>query len=88
MSNIFNTGGKTYEDFFEEVWDYVSQHIVDDDLWENHVEQFQEVTFDLYKIYSNTSMNLPTGEVIPLVSTKVYARIIESFVKNFKNKLV
>ena len=79
--------GPTYEDFFEEVWDYVSSHIVTDDMWDKHEESFQELTFDLYAYYKNTNLTLPTGDIHTLVSSKVYARIIESFVKNFIKEL-
>lgn len=76
-----------YETFFEEVWDYVSHHIVNDDMWEKHTEKFQELTFDLFQFYKNTCLTLPNGEVQFLVTPKVYARIIESFVKNFSKEL-
>lgn len=73
-----------YETFFEEVWDYVSEHIVTQDMWDKHEDQFQELTFELFQYYKNTTITLPNGEVQMLVSSKIYARIIESFVKNFK----
>lgn len=76
-----------YEVFFDEVWDYVSEHIVNDDMWEKYDEKFQELTFDLFQFYKNTNITLPTGEIVPLVSSKVYARIIESFIKNFSENL-
>lgn len=103
MSIEINTE-QSYESFFEDVWDYVSQHIVDDDMWEKHIDDFQEVTFDLYQFYVNTSyigntvverIDPETHEVIKdIVSTRIYpitskicARMIESFVKNFSKEL-
>lgn len=74
---------KSYETFFEEVWDEVPYSIVSDDMWDKHETKFQELTFDLYHYYQNSRLNLPDGQVINLVSSKIYARIIEAFVKNF-----
>ena len=79
---------KSYEDFFEEVWDYIPYNIVSDDMWDKHISKFQELTFELYHFYKNTVLTLPNGDKIILVSTKVYARIIEAFVKNFNEELV
>lgn len=87
MSNNINKPFVSFDDFFEDVWDYVSEVIVDDDLWDKHKSRFQELTFDLYQYYNNTTMTFPTGEVQHLVSSKIYARMIESFVKNFKDIL-
>ena len=86
MNSNFNIE-MTYENFFEEVWDYVSEHIVTDDMWEEHKEKFQELSYDLYQFYKGSTLNMPNGEVQYLVSSKVYARIIESFVKNFSKEL-
>lgn len=77
----------TYEDFFEEVWEYVSDHIVNDDMWYKHEDKFQELTFSLFNYYKNTNLTLPNGDVQVLVSSKIYARIIEAFVKNFTEEL-
>lgn len=73
---------KTYEEFFEDVWDYVSNYIVNDDLWDAHIDKFQELTFDLYHIYKNTAGSPALGES-DQPTMKIYARIIEAFVKNF-----
>lgn len=73
-----------YEEFFNVVWDYVSEHIVDDDLWEAHVDEFCAMTFDLYDLYSKAIITFPNGEKQEVLSPKICARLIEAFVKNFK----
>lgn len=77
----------SYEDFFSVVWDYVSENIVDDDLWEAHEDNFYELTFELYEFYSKTTISLPSGDIQELLSPKVCARLIESFIKNFKSSI-
>lgn len=86
MNEEFNIE-PNYEDFFTEVWECVSEQVVDDNMWDKHLDKFQEMTFNLYDFYKNTNITLPNGDVHPLVSSKVYARIIESFVKNFTEEL-
>lgn len=104
MTREIENTEQSYEAFFEDVWDYVSQHIVNDDMWETHEEKFQEITFDIYQFYKNTSYLGSTivetidphtrelqREILPIMifpmSPKICARMIESFVKNFKNEL-
>lgn len=86
MNTDFSTEYR-YEEFFEEVWDYVSGSLVDDKMWNKYLDKFQEVTFELYNIHKKTLLTLPSGETQSLLSTKVCARIIESFVSNFKSFL-
>ena len=77
----------SYDEFFNDVWDYVSEHIVDDELWQKHEEEFYAMTFDLYDLYSKASITFPNGERQELLTPKVCARIIESFIKNFKSSI-
>lgn len=79
---------KNYETFFEEVWDFIPNNIVNDDVWYKHEEKFQELTFGLYHFYKSTQIVLPDGQKISLISTKIFARMIEVFVKNFSELLV
>ena len=76
-----------YEEFFNLVWDYVSDFIVDDDLWDKHQDKFYDMTFDLYDLYSKATLTLPTGKRQELLSPKICARLIEAFVKNFKGSI-
>lgn len=73
-----------YDEFFNTVWDYVSEHIVTDDIWEVHTDKFYAMTFDLYDLYSKAVISLPNGEKQEILSPKVCARLIEAFIKNFK----
>lgn len=73
-----------YDEFFNIVWDYVSEYIVTDDLWEAHEDKFYALTFDLYDLYTKATITLPTGEKQELLSPKICARLIEAFVNNFK----
>lgn len=69
----------TYDEFFWEVWDYVSENIVSKELFNKHKDSFYEITFDLYQVHQNNSIYRWAG----FNPTRIYARIIESFVKNF-----
>ena len=37
-----------YNEFFEEVWDYISEDVVTDEFWQNNEEFIRELTFDYY----------------------------------------
>jgi len=65
-----------YEDFFEYVWDYVSEKIIGDSYWHKNQQFIRAISSDLYKIYKKEdSPNVP----------KFYAHLIESwFVNMFK----
>lgn len=76
-----------YEEFFNTVWDYVSEHIVSDDLWEIHQDKFYAMTFDLFDLYSKASVGMPNGDRHELLTPKICARVIESFIKNFKESI-
>lgn len=77
----------SYEDFFNIVWDDVSDSIVDDTLWEAHEDSFYNVTFDLYNLYSKATVTLPDGLKYEAISPKVCARLLESFIENFKESI-
>ena len=77
---------KNYETFFEDLWDEVSPQLVSDDIWYKDEPKFQELTFELYRLYQSTTITSPLGEAIPLLPDKIFARIIESFFKQFKDK--
>lgn len=76
MSEFFEK--VSYDEFFETVWDYVSDKVVSDDMWERHLDRFQELTFDLYKYYKHTHYSENVNVF------KTYARMIEAFVSSFK----
>lgn len=72
-----------YEEFFDEVWDYVSEDIVDDVFWDNNQPMLRELTYDLYYMYKNSLVKTNYDSVIfnPL-SPKVVAKLIETFFTN------
>lgn len=74
----------TYEEFFEEVWDYVSGKVVDDNYWEAHYDLIKETTFNLYNIFDKTSVN-EGGMFYTSFSTKVAAKILESFFSSLQS---
>ena len=73
----------TYEDFLEEVWDYVPEYVVSDDYWENNQTFIRELTYDLYQLYKKSIIKTSYNDVIfnPL-SQKVTAKLIEIFFIN------
>lgn len=64
----------TIEDFYNVFWgDYVSKYIVTTEMIINNQEFIDEITYDMYRIYMNTEINI-----------SVLARMAESFFKNFR----
>jgi len=59
----------TYEEFFEDMWDYVSSKIIDDHYYFPREQMMRSITKDVYDIYSADD-----GRLHP----KYYARIVES----------
>lgn len=39
-----------FDDFFYDVWDDVSEKVIDDNFWDDNLELIKEVTFDLYRL--------------------------------------
>lgn len=76
-----------YEEFFDEVWDYVSEDIVSDDFWDENQSMLRELTYALYYMYKNSLVKTNYDSVIfnPL-SPKVVAKLIEIFFTNLKLK--
>lgn len=59
----------SYEDFYEEFWDYVSSKIVDDHYFFEHESKMRAITKDIYDIYI-----IEEARIHP----KYYARLAES----------
>jgi hypothetical protein len=66
----------TFEEFFEDVWDYVSEEVVDDDYWDDNYKFIRDTTYDVYGIYRN-NINL---------NIQIYAEFLEVFFKNLKKR--
>ena len=64
------------ESFIEEAWDYVSEHIVSDDYWEQNSEFINSITFDLYKHYKKISLETQ------VLTPKIFGKILESVFAN------
>ena len=73
-----------YNEFFEEVWDYISEDVVTDEFWQNNEEFIRELTFDYYEFYKKTIVTSQYGEVLfnPL-SPSIVARLIEKSIEEF-----
>lgn len=63
----------SYEEFFEQMWDYVSSKVVNDRYWFDNQSFIRAVTKDIYDVYI-----IDEARVQP----KYYARIAESFFFN------
>jgi len=61
----------SYEDFFEEMWDYVSSKIVDDHYYFDHEDMMRAISLDVYEIYKSSPIH-----------PKFYARTVESLFFN------
>ena len=80
----------TFEEFFEDTWDYVSDHVVDQDCWDENQPFIRDLTFDLYHMYKNSIIKTSYNDVIfnPL-SPKISGKLIEIFFTNFdKHKII
>lgn len=80
---------ENYETFFEYVWDTVSEAAVPDDLWYSNEDKFQELTFQLFNIYSGSYMQTPgTGnQKVAILTPSVFAKIIEIMFTTFKDRI-
>lgn len=63
----------SYEDFYEQFWDYVSGKIVTDHYFFNHEDMFRAITKDVYDIYI-----VDEARIHP----KYYSRVVESIFYN------
>lgn len=80
----------TFEEFFEDTWDYVSDHVIDQDFWDENQPFIRDLTFDLYHMYKNSIIKTSYNDVIfnPL-SPKISGKLIEIFFTNFdKHKII
>lgn len=75
-----------YSEFFESTWDYVSEQVVTDDIWNKHRVALTEITFDIYNLREKSSQEIAAVGVITTLTPKVAARIIESFIKKLNIK--
>jgi len=67
-----------FETFHEDMWDYVSEEVVDDSIWTKKQEFIREYTYDLYKLYvSKIKMLEPHVYETPL-TIKECAKITEN----------
>ena len=67
----------TYDNFFEDSWDFVSEDIVDDTFYENNTDFIRELTFDFYNQYDNAN-KLNTKQK-QLDSAKEVGKLFEIF---------
>lgn len=74
----------SFENFIEESWDYVSEHVVSDDYWEANQEFINALTHDLYKQYTRGLVKTEDGFIIETITPKMCGRILESFFANLK----
>ena len=74
----------TFDAFFEDVWDYVPDYVVDDTFWNENQTFIRDLTFDLYHMYKNSIVKTSYNDVIfnPL-SPKMTAKLIEIFLTQF-----
>ncbi len=70
---------KSFEEFIEDTWDYVSRYVVSDEYWEKNNLFIREVSFELYEIYRKNLIEMPDGTTIEKISVKECGKILESF---------
>ena len=62
-----------YEDFYEMVWDSISEKLVPNSFIEKNVDLVREVTFDFYNIYDKSEN----------ITIKVVVKMLESVFFNY-----
>ena len=79
----------TFEEFYDEVWDRVSLYCVSDEFFNKNGDLIQELTYDLYYLYSKSNDIDPLGNKIQRLTIKNVVRLVEVFFEKFKryNKL-
>ena len=63
----------SYEDFYEEMWDYISGKVVDDHYFFQNEDMMRAITKDVYDIYCIEDA---------CIHPKYYGRVVESFFFN------
>jgi len=63
----------TYEEFFEDMWDYVSTKVIDDHYYFSREPLMRSVSKDVYDVYCCDGAG---------IHPKFYARIVESMFFN------
>lgn len=48
----------TFDDFFYDTWDYVSEKVIDDDFWNDNQDLIREMTFELYRFKRQSGFNI------------------------------
>lgn len=62
-----------YEEFYEELWDYISKKVVSDHYFFANEDMMRDITKDVYDIYCEEEAG---------IKPKFYARAVESFFFN------
>lgn len=65
------------EEFYE-VWDYVSELTITDDMWEQNIDCFKEITAELYRVEMMRKSN-------PDVNLKLLGKQLEIIFTTLKN---
>lgn len=63
MNRTNHSQNEHFDDFFYEVWDYVSDKVVDDNFWDDNIEMLKEVTFSFYTFNQKLRSPLKVKEV-------------------------
>ena len=66
-----------FDEFLEEVWDYVSEYLISDKFWEDNAEYIRELTFDVYRIYERSYH--PDYQVY-MLTPRVCGKLLEIFI--------
>ena len=64
----------SYEDFYDIVWEKVSEKVVSDNYLDNNKDLVREITFDLYRLYDKSNS----------LTLHIVSKILESVFYSFQ----
>jgi hypothetical protein len=66
-----------FEEFLEEVWDYVSENVVTDAFYRDNIDLIREITFRLYQLFKGKIVEVESNIFETRLTTKECGRILE-----------
>lgn len=79
----------SFENFIEEVWDYVSEFVVSDDDWDNNQKFIRELTYEYFKQYNKGLMKTEQNVIVETITPKMCGKMLEAtFATMKKNNMI
>lgn len=67
------------DEFYGIVLDFVAEHHMPSEDWENHMEMYQEIAYQLWFLYDRSNVLLPSGEEVRVLTPKILGKALNIF---------